>query len=196
MTPKRTSPCLPLVRALPGQPISPYRALNFSRLHATRLIIGATWHGWSIGWKVNLWARLLDGDRAYKIINNMLTLASRDNPEGRTYPNMFTAHPPFQIDGNFGLTAGVAEMLLQSHDGALHLLPALPTCWKNGSVSGIMARGGFEVSMKWEKGNVTELKVLAKIGGNLRLRSYTPLTGRNWCRQEAKIPTRYYNRQP
>lgn len=175
----------------PGNQISPYRAPELFEASRNSLDYrGDLATGWSIGWKVNLWARLLDGDRAYKIINNMLTLASRDNPEGRTYPNMFTAHPPFQIDGNFGLTAGVAEMLLQSHDGALHLLPALPTRWKNGSVSGIMARGGFEVSMKWEKGNVTELKVLAKIGGNLRLRSYTPLTG------EKLVPARGENPNP
>ena len=144
--------------------------------------------GWSIGWKVNLWARLLDGDHAYKIINNMLTLAGHDNPEGRTYPTMFTAHPPFQIDGNFGLTAGVAEMLLQSHDGAVHLLPALPAVWDEGSVSGIVARGGFEISMKWKEGKVIEVEVYSKIGGNLRLRSYTPLMGKNLAVAQGENP--------
>jgi alpha-L-fucosidase 2 len=144
--------------------------------------------GWSIGWKVNLWARLLDGDHAYKIISNMLTLAGGNNPEGRTYPNMFTAHPPFQIDGNFGLTAGVAEMLVQSHDGAVHLLPALPGAWKTGSVSGIVARGGFEIAMKWQDGELTEAAVLSKHGGNLRLRSYVPLQAVGLKKAEGKNP--------
>jgi len=150
--------------------------------------------GWSIGWKVNLWARLLDGDHAYKIINNMLTLADKDNRNGRTYPNMFTAHPPFQIDGNFGLTAGVAEMLLQSHDGAVHLLPALPEVWKNGSVQGIMARGGFEIDMNWENGNVAKVNVLAKIGGNLRIRSHVPLTGKGLKEAKGANPNVLNNR--
>lgn len=173
----------------PGNQISPYRTPElFEAARNSLNYRGDMATGWSIGWKVNLWARLLDGDHAYKIINNMLTLAGPDDPEGRTYPNMFTAHPPFQIDGNFGLTAGVAEMLLQSHDGAVHLLPALPSVWKSGSVSGIVARGGFEISMKWKEGKVTEVEVYSKIGDNLRLRSYTPLMGKNLAVAQGENP--------
>ena len=150
--------------------------------------------GWSIGWKVNLWARLLDGNRAYKIINNMLTLADRENRNGRTYPNMFTAHPPFQIDGNFGLTAGVAEMFVQSHDNAVHLLPALPDAWKKGSVKGLMARGGFEIDMQWSDSKVQTVKVLSKIGGNLRLRSHVPLTGKGLKEAHGTNPNILNNR--
>ena len=178
----------------PGNQISPYTTPELFEASRNSLIYrGDMATGWSIGWKVNLWARLLDGNHAYKIINNMLTLANKDNPEGRTYPNMFTAHPPFQIDGNFGLTAGVAEMLIQSHDGAVHLLPAVPDVWKNGSVSGIVARGGFEISMTWENGKVKEVAVLSKLGGNLRLRSYTPLTGKDLKKAEGKNPNLLLN---
>lgn len=150
--------------------------------------------GWSIGWKVNLWARLLDGNHAYKIINNMLTLADSTRRDGRTYPNMFTAHPPFQIDGNFGLTAGVAEMLVQSHDGAVHLLPALPDAWKNGAVQGIMARGGFEIDMEWSNGKVAKVNVLSKIGGNLRIRTHVQLTGKNLKEAKGANPNILNNR--
>ena len=150
--------------------------------------------GWSIGWKVNLWARLLDGNHAYKIINNMLTLADSTRRDGRTYPNMFTAHPPFQIDGNFGLTAGVAEMLVQSHDGAVHLLPALPDAWKNGVVEGIMARGGFEIDMEWSNGKVAKVNVLSKIGGNLRIRTHVQLTGKNLKEAKGANPNILNNR--
>lgn len=173
----------------PSNQISPYNTPElFEAVRNSLNYRGDMATGWSIGWKVNLWARLLDGDHAYKIINNMLTLAGHDNPEGRTYSNMFTAHPPFQIDGNFGLTAGVAEMLLQSHDGAVHLLPALPAVWDEGSVSGIVARGGFEISMKWKEGKVIEVEVYSKIGGNLRLRSYTPLMGKNLAVAQGENP--------
>lgn len=171
----------------PGNQISPYTNPELFEAARNSLIYrGDMATGWSIGWKVNLWARLLDGNHAYKIVSNMLTLAGKGNEDGRTYPNMFTAHPPFQIDGNFGLTAGIAEMLIQSHDGAIHLLPALPDIWKDGSVSGIMARGGFEISMKWKNGEVSEISILSKLGGNLRIRSHVPLLGKGLNKAEGK----------
>jgi alpha-L-fucosidase 2 len=163
----------------PGNQISPYRTPElFEAARNSLQYRGDFATGWSIGWKINLWARLLDGNKAYQIIDNMLTLADKMNPEGRTYPNMFTAHPPFQIDGNFGLSAGVAEMLMQSHDGAVHVLPALPEAWVEGSVEGMVARGGFHIDMNWKDGSVHNITVTSKIGGNLRVRSYWPLNSK------------------
>lgn len=135
--------------------------------------------GWSLGWKINFWARLLDGNHAFKIISDMLTLLPADAPvwgpgrsNGRTYPNLFDAHPPFQIDGNFGAAAGIAEMLIQSHDGTLFILPALPDAWVNGEFKGFRARGQHVVDCKWENGSIVSLKIS---GPECKVRSFQKL---------------------
>lgn len=138
--------------------------------------------GWSLAWKVNLWARFKDGDHTLKMVKALLEPATDENgnERGGAYDNLFDAHPPFQIDGNFGGAAGIAEMFVQSHEGFIDILPALPTALPNGSVKGVRARGGFVLDIQWQQGRLNKLTIFSETGNECRIR---------YKQQEIKLPT-------
>ena len=160
----------------PGHTITPEQTPNEAKAAGVSLDIrGDSTTGWSKAWRMNLWARLYNGEHAYRLFHSLLKYVKPANTlkanyrNGGTYPSLLDAHPPFQIDGNFGGTAGIVEMLMQSDLGQIKLLPALPEAWSEGSVKGLCARGGFEISMAWQNKQLTSLHILSKAGGRTKL---------------------------
>ena len=161
----------------PGRQITPQKTPELAEAcRKTLEIKGDESTGWAIGWRINLWARLNDGNRAYMLIRNLLSFVEPDGAEninysagGGTYSNLFCAHPPFQIDGNFGGASGFIEMLMQSTESEIYLLPALPDAWPSGTITGISARGGFEISITWNEGKLSGVEVFSKVGNECRL---------------------------
>lgn len=159
----------------PGREISPLLTPEFAAASRKTLELrGDAGTGWSLAWKINFWARLLDGDHAYKLLRDLMRDVSVSKGGG-LYPNLFDAHPPFQIDGNFGATSGMTEMLLQSQLDELHLLPALPAAWSSGAVSGLRARGAFTVNMAWSNNKLTTAQIYSQCGGKCILRTGYPV---------------------
>ena len=164
----------------PGRQISPIATPQLAQAAKKTLELrGDGGTGWSLAWKINFWARLQDGDHAYKMLRNLLHLTGQKGTDyadgGGTYANLFDAHPPFQIDGNFGAVAGMTQLLMQSYGGEIQLLPALPSAWPKGEVKGLKARGNFEVNMNWEAAKLTQASLKSINGGAVKLRTAQPI---------------------